>query len=236
MTQQTTPTKQRLEGIDLARIVAFAIVILFHTYVQMGRLAPAVYPFISYINGNWGSTAVSVFFAVSGAVIAYNYADLTIQSGWKRLGQFYYKRWLRLFIPFYIVWGGNYIYRVLTARSFFYKGHPLSLILTALGMDGYLYYRLPAYYIVGEWFFGAIILLYLLYPLINFLARKNIHITLAAAIALAAIPLMSFGKLVASVICFRAWSALSLACTMSDASAVGRTGISPFHCWWFCYR
>ena len=38
-------------------------------------------------------------------------------------------------------------------------------MLTVFGVDGYFSYRGLNYYIVGEWFFGAIVMLYALYPL-----------------------------------------------------------------------
>lgn len=46
-------------------------------------------------------------------------------------------------------------------------------MLTVVGMDGYFNYKTQTYYILGEWFLGAIILLYLLFPLLNELVDKN---------------------------------------------------------------
>ena len=43
-------------------------------------------------------------------------------------------------------------------------------------MDGYFLYKFDNYYIVGEWFLGAIIMLYLLYPIISYIKNKNILI------------------------------------------------------------
>lgn len=43
-------------------------------------------------------------------------------------------------------------------------------------MDGYFLYKVDNYYQVGEWFLGAIIFLYLLYPILVFLFKKNIFI------------------------------------------------------------
>ena len=50
-------------------------------------------------------------------------------------------------------------------HSFFYLGSPQNLLFTLLGMDGYFFYRFKTYYILGEWFLGAIVMLYVLYPL-----------------------------------------------------------------------
>lgn len=40
-------------------------------------------------------------------------------------------------------------------------------------MDGYFGYRGPNYYILGEWFLGAIVILYLLYPLVVRVLEKQ---------------------------------------------------------------
>ena len=37
--------------------------------------------------------------------------------------------------------------------------------MSIFGLDGYFAYRFPGYYIVGEWFLGAIVFLYILYPI-----------------------------------------------------------------------
>lgn len=40
-------------------------------------------------------------------------------------------------------------------------------------MDGYTIYKIPNYYLIGEWFLGCIILMYLLFPIIRILYKKN---------------------------------------------------------------
>lgn len=43
-------------------------------------------------------------------------------------------------------------------------------------MDGYFLYKYSNYYIVGEWFLGAIIMLYLLYPFLVYVMNKKMFI------------------------------------------------------------
>ena len=63
------------------------------------------------------------------------------------------------------------------------KEAPASLLLTLFGMDGYLGYLFPhSYYLIGEWFLGALILLYLLYPSLALVYRK-IRIVATCALA-----------------------------------------------------
>lgn len=68
-----------------------------------------------------------------------------------------------------------------------YDGVPLRyFILTVFGMDGFLSYRLPNFYITGEWFLGCIIILYLFYPVLRWCIKK---IPVVFAIALLALNL-----------------------------------------------
>lgn len=62
-------------------------------------------------------------------------------------------------------------------------GGPLwRIILSVVGLDGYTSYAIPNYYILGEWFLGALILLYLLYPVLLYgLSKEPIATTVAVA-------------------------------------------------------
>ena len=53
-------------------------------------------------------------------------------------------------------------------RDRFYNGRPKTMLLSLAGMDGYLSYSYPQnYYFIGEWFLGALVCLYLIYPLLT---------------------------------------------------------------------
>ena len=74
---------------------------------------------------------------------------------------------------FYMMWLFFYYQNVISHRTLFYNGSPKSMLLTLLGMDGYLSYRFPQnYYIIGEWFLGALIILYLVYPLLTWCMER----------------------------------------------------------------
>ena len=66
--------------------------------------------------------------------------------------------------------------KAFSKHKLFYKGHWSKLIFTLIGLDGYLCYRIDTYFTVGEWFIGAIIIIYILYPLILWMMNKNIFI------------------------------------------------------------
>ena len=42
-------------------------------------------------------------------------------------------------------------------KSLFYRGNPASIILSLIGMDGYLAFKINDYYILGEWFIGCLL-------------------------------------------------------------------------------
>lgn len=156
--------KGKIVAIDFIRAACAVGIILYHLSCYTVEGAPKV--FHHFTNGGYGAVFVAVFFLVSGGVLYHNYSKIS------NLLQFYYKRWKTLFPMFYLTWGYFYLHNVLTTRSFFYRGTRWPLLLTVFGVDGYFSYRGLNYYIVGEWFFGAIVMLYVLYPLFVKIVNK----------------------------------------------------------------
>ena len=159
--------KEAIKQFDFIRAVACIGIVLYHFSVESGW-----FNIIRVISGGgteitWGDIYVTVFFAISGALLHYNNAAIP------NVKNFYKKRLATLLPPYYIAWGSMYILSVVKNKSVFYKGHPLSILLSFIGMDGYLSYRVTNYYILGEWFVGAIILLYLIYPMILWCDKKQ---------------------------------------------------------------
>lgn len=123
-----------------------------------------------YINGNLGQIGVSLFFILSGASLMYNYSENF------SLKKFYKKRWLAIFPMYYIAWLSAvlfYMYRFYSLNPFCVQRAPWTIVLTVLGVDGYLCSIIPNYYLLGEWFLGCIILMYLLFPVIRLLIKMN---------------------------------------------------------------
>jgi len=162
--KNTDSTKEKISGIVFARACCIIKIVIFHFFCHSNSEVNFL-----YIVSNTGRF-VTVFFAISGAVLFYNYPEIS------SLRIFYYKRWKSIFPAFYLCFIYFYIRNVFLTHHIFYAGNPLTLIFTLFGMDGFFLYRFPNYYIIGEWFLGAIIFLYLLYPLVNSLFRRNIII------------------------------------------------------------
>ena len=162
--------KERIASFDFIRGLCALLIVLYHT-VGVFQLNPVWDNFpIKAENpaGNWSISIVAVFFMISGASLYYNYPKIE-RAG---LIPFYFKRWKSLFPAFFLVWFINYIGGVVSHHNFFFNADPKYMILSFFGLDGYFYYLHPNYYSVGEWFLGAIVLLYALYPLLLFLFNR----------------------------------------------------------------
>ena len=87
--------------------------------------------------------------------------------------KFYFKRWKSIFPIYYLCFLYFYQKNVFKYKKLFYKGNWKKLILTLFGIDGYFKYKYKSYYIMGEWFTGAIVIIYYLYPIIVYIYNKN---------------------------------------------------------------
>ena len=122
-----------------------------------------------FANGDWGGTFVAIFFIISGAALWYNYNK---PFGIKGILNFYKKRALSLYPYFYVAWAIMYVINSKKLGIWDWGGPKSNYLYTLFGMDGYFSYLGQNYYCLGEWFLGAIIWLYLLYPVLAFAFRK----------------------------------------------------------------
>lgn len=160
----TINKKERIIGIEFARACCAIGIIIYHYFCHSSGNFKILY---TTANDTWGGMFVTCFFAISGFVLFYNYPKIN------SLSKFYFKRWKSIFPPYYLCFFLFFLRKAIQNHSLFYKGNPLKLFFTFFGMDGYFLYKFDNYYIVGEWFLGAIIMLYLLYPFIIFIVNKN---------------------------------------------------------------
>ena len=115
---------------------------------------------------------------VSGGILYYNYSDKL------KLNNYYLKRWKSIFPMYYIIYFFFEILNMIAHKSIFYRGNPIIYIFTLLGIDGYLCSVIPTYYILGEWFLGMIIILYILFPIVLYFFKKNDKITFISILLL----------------------------------------------------
>lgn len=123
--------------------------------------------FCSFLNGDWGCVLVTVFFMVSGGLLYYNYCHKI------SLVDYFKKRWKSIFPMFYIGYFSFELGNIFANNALSFRGDVVPYVFTLLGMDGYFSGVTTTYYIIGEWFLGAIILLYILFPLILYFFKKS---------------------------------------------------------------
>ena len=160
--------KQRINSFDFMRSITAFIIIIYH-FANICCETPSYsnFPFFyTHANGVWGeNTSVNIFFMLSGASLYYNHKDIKFSD----LKKYYFSRFKGIFPMFYMLWLFLYYQRSVLLGDLFFNGSPKYMLPSLFGMDGYLSYRFPNnYYFIGEWFLGALVFLYLLYPLLTF--------------------------------------------------------------------
>lgn len=159
--------KERVLYLDLIRVISFLMVTAFHfsAEVKTFDIHADVELYQGIVHIVWGPIAVSCFFMVSGASLIYNY------GGKLSLKEFYKKRFFGVYPLFWLA----YVFAFL---DFFYRvklmpGAPkINFLLSVIAMDGYFHDYTETFYLIGEWFLGAIVMLYILFPLYRFIMCK----------------------------------------------------------------
>ncbi len=85
---------------------------------------------------------------------------------------------------FWIAYVAAFLYYFYLNKGIVFTAPKVNLILTLVGMDGYLNYWIPGFYILGEWFLGCIILLYVCFPLLRKLVIEKPLILLICVVVL----------------------------------------------------
>ncbi len=156
--------KERLKYVDVIRVIAMVAVLVCHytrslEYAGVGfvnKILPD-----SIFNVYMGSFGVSLFFIVSGVSLMYTY------SGDIDLKKYFKKRFLGIYPMYWIAYIIAFLYFFMKNRGFYTETPRIKILLTAIGMDGYTNWFGDNFYLLGEWFLGCIIILYILFPLIK---------------------------------------------------------------------
>lgn len=123
-----------------------------------------------------GTIGVSLFFILSGAALMWSTHD-----GF-RIREFYRRRCYAIFPVFYTTYIFFILAYVILVQKTPFRGiHPLTFLLTLMGMDGFFLYKIPNYYLIGEWFLGCIIIYYIFFPIIRYLFKRNASLFIAGS-------------------------------------------------------
>ena len=158
--------KERIFYIDLIRVICMVLIVIYHfplSFYMGGRDV-----LHGTANGSWGDPVVYVFFMISGAALFSTYG----RKRDFRIGDYYKKRIMSIYPLFYIAYVLGFMY-VFWQRGSTYDIPAWSIIWTVIGFDGYLNSIVPTFTTVGEWFLGALIIIYALFPPLLYLVRKK---------------------------------------------------------------
>lgn len=162
--------KDRQNYFDLIRVFSTFLIVSSHFSFCFVQYSISGYNnfFLYTANTDAGKVGVYLFFMLSGGGLAYNYARKKFD-----IISYYKKRWLKIFPLFYLCYIIFLIIKIALKQIQMSDIVPYRFIWTILGMDSYLSGEVSTYAIVGEWFTGAIIILYLLFPVFLLLYRKS---------------------------------------------------------------
>ncbi len=174
-------TSSRFFSIDLIKVVGLLCIIGTHFNLFLISSGSASSPLfwcdVSYFPASQlNVAAVSAFIIVSGSGLMWSTRDRFVAR------TFFKKRFLAIFPLFWL----SYIF-VVCVGVFVSKGYSfelkLPLLLSVCAMDGFLAYKLPHYYLIGEWYMGCLLILYCLFPFLRGLfVRDRLLAFLVAAL------------------------------------------------------
>lgn len=156
--------KKRLFYLEFIRAISMIMVVTYHFYVHFEQ--NSIRSPMCFSDDRIGRIGVTMFFMISGASLMYNYGD---KINFKEYAK---KRFLGVYPMFWIAYLLVFIYTFLEAKQLIWNLPLYKLIITAFAMDGYLNVYTETFYLIGEWFLGCIILIYILFPLLKMAVNK----------------------------------------------------------------
>ena len=161
-------TKKNIFYIDLIKVLSALVIILCHFDVHSfyvsnkAILISKLYYFKVYS----GDIGVSMFIIISGLTLA-----LSSQQNFS-VSKFYKKRFLAIFPSFWITWIFVALVFMIIGKTF-NESQYWKFILTFLGIDGLFLHKMVGFYLIGEWYLGYILIMYLVFPFIYSKMKKN---------------------------------------------------------------
>ncbi len=160
---------RKLFAPDLLRVLSMLFVVFYHVNMELRGLGrdPALAPIDAGVNIEFGQLGTVLFLILAGFTSVLSY-ERTEGSGLRRALGYYKKRALAIFPAFYVAYFLAFILlRLPGARPDWH------IVYTIFGIDGYLSaHGVQTLYLVGEWFTGCILMLYLVFPLLYLLGKK----------------------------------------------------------------
>lgn len=180
--------RKKYNFMTLLRVLSMLAIVLYHMVITLYIYGIRQYDSIKFLfenaNMHIAKIGVGLFFILSGCGLMMSYENREL-----KLKEYFKKRFLKILIPFYIVYIIYVLFLMATGQVLLtnpYDGRevaPYSFIFTLLGMDTYLSdFGLKTLSMgIGEWFLGCLIFMYILFPVFRFFMKKNPYITMAAS-------------------------------------------------------
>jgi peptidoglycan/LPS O-acetylase OafA/YrhL len=180
--------KKKYNFMNVLRVLSMIAIVFYHMvftlYLYGIRQIESVRFLFENTNMHIAKVGVGLFFILSGAGLMLSGKDKPFD-----IKEFYKKRFIKILIPFYIVYVCYFTFLVITghlqlANPFSGKDlKPWSFIYTLFGMDAYLenFGIATCSLGIGEWFLGCLIIIYIIYPLLRWAMLKNKYVTLVIA-------------------------------------------------------
>lgn len=195
--------KKRIFEFDFIRAIATILIIITHfnaRYMWVGtpdaykKMIIGINTFNIYI----GALGVSLFFIISGATLMLTYGENF------DLKTFYKKRFWSIYPMFWIAYFVAFLHQFYRYRCINQAIPKMNIILSILGIDGYLSNAdIPTFYILGEWFLGFIILVYIIFPILRWGVLKHPIITGCLSLVLYIVSIAAYNlKMPSSIFLF----------------------------------
>ena len=191
--------KKRYYFMDVIRLIAMLGIVYYHmvfALYQTGiRQLESVAPLFQNSNMHIAKISVGLFFMISGAGLMLSTKDKEHLD----LKKYYLKRFVRVLVPFYLVYLLYLIIFILLTHeplsNIYTSGaSPFAIIFTLLGMDAYLSsFGVATFSLgIGEWFLGALIIMYIIFPALRLALLKNKWVSLGVAVIYYIITLVTY--------------------------------------------
>lgn len=156
---------ERIFYLDFIRAIATISIILTHfnaVYLYLSPPMPEKAVITTMVANIYiGDFGVSLFFIISGAALMYVYQEKS------DLKEYFKKRFLSIYPMFWLAYIVVFVFYIITNVPILSQAPLWKMIFTIIGFDGYLMDTTSTFYILGEWFLGCIILMYIIFPILK---------------------------------------------------------------------
>lgn len=162
--------KQKIFYLDFIRVLSMFMIVTYHFYAHFAENNITGVTTL-FANGRWGMIGVALFFMISGASLMYNYGQkLNIKTYVK-------KRFIGIYPMFWLAYTLLFVYLFYQSKGVPTNAPLYKLLFSFFAMDGYLGCYTETIYLIGEWFLGCIIIIYMIFPLLRKSVNKHPKIT-----------------------------------------------------------